>query len=347
MDPGDILIDLPECAEYHPASDLRSKAGWYPNINPEQYACTSRLRELLEEKNLMDLFHRSDPDEIEFLKILRFLRARKWDVKNALDMIVADLEWRQEEDRLGLRWDTVSDVLEEVDMLKLYKFYPTWIQSHDKQFRPVSYRQFGRFEVWNVLELTTMERIMKFHVWEMEQILRCMHENSRQCGYNIETFFVVVDVQGWSLKLTTGDAMALARGMASTDSDHYPERLGTMLLINAPSVLSFAWRVIQTFLDDVQKAKIRIMGTDPKEWQPVLFDLIDRDNVPEMYGGFAPNPTPETAFASMDPPLPHPAVLKAGQGEEAEQNPQPPEPPHEGGIEIDIGASASSAAAKA
>jgi hypothetical protein len=174
----------------------------------------------------------------------------------------------------------------------------------------VSYRQFGRFEVWNVLELTTMERIMKFHVWEMEQILRCMHENSRQCGYNIETFVVVVDVQGWSLKLTTGDAMALARGMASTDSDHYPERLGTMLLINAPSVLSFAWRVIQTFLDDVQKAKIRIMGTDPKEWQPVLFDLIDRENVPEMYGGFAQNPTPETAFASMNPPKNSAAALR-------------------------------------
>ena len=75
-----------------------------------------------------------------------------------------------------------------------------------------------------------------------------------------------------------------------------------MLLINAPSVLSFAWRVIQTFLDDVQKAKIKIMGSDPKEWQPVLFDLIDRDQVPQIYGGFAPDPTPESAFASMNPP---------------------------------------------
>ena len=33
--------------------------------------------------------------------------------------------------------------------------------------------------------------------------------------------------------------------MVSTDSDHYPERLGQLVLINAPSVLSIAWRVIQ------------------------------------------------------------------------------------------------------
>jgi hypothetical protein len=87
-----------------------------------------------------------------------------------------------------------------------------------------------------------------------------------------------------------------------------------MLLINAPSVLSFAWRVIQTFLDEVQKAKIKIMGSDPKEWQPVLFDLIDRDQVPQMYGGFAADPTPETAFASMNPPSDTVAFVKRKEG---------------------------------
>jgi hypothetical protein len=49
--------------------------------------------------------------------------------------------------------------------------------------------------------------------------------------------------------------------MASTDGDHYPERLGTCIVINAPFMLSFAWKIIQGFLDDVQKAKIGIYGT--------------------------------------------------------------------------------------
>lgn len=73
--------------------------------------------------------------------------------------------------------------------------------------------------------------------------------------------------------------------MASTDGDHYPERLGTLIVINAPSVLSWAWRVIQGFLDDVQKAKICIYGCNPAEWQPVLFRLVDADQMPVQYGG--------------------------------------------------------------
>lgn len=73
--------------------------------------------------------------------------------------------------------------------------------------------------------------------------------------------------------------------MISTDGNHYPERLGTLVVINAPAMLSWTWKIIQGFLDDVQKAKIGIYGTDPKEWMPVLFKIIDKDQVPVSYGG--------------------------------------------------------------
>lgn len=73
--------------------------------------------------------------------------------------------------------------------------------------------------------------------------------------------------------------------MASTDGDHYPERLGTLIVINAPFMLSYAWKIIQGFLDDVQKAKIGIYGTNPDEWRPVLFQIIDKGQVPVQYGG--------------------------------------------------------------
>ena len=73
--------------------------------------------------------------------------------------------------------------------------------------------------------------------------------------------------------------------MISTDGNHYPERLGTLVVINAPAMLSWTWKIIQGFLDDVQKAKIGIYGTDPNEWMPVLFKIIDKDQVPVSYGG--------------------------------------------------------------
>lgn len=73
-----------------------------------------------------------------------------------------------------------------------------------------------------------------------------------------------------------------------------------MFVINAPSMLSFAWRIIQGFLDKVTKEKIHILS-DQAEWKPLLMKYIDEDQIPQMYGGTAPNPSSEEALLSMNP----------------------------------------------
>jgi len=88
--------------------------------------------------------------------------------------------------------------------------------------RPVSYRQFGHFEIWNVLKLTSLQKLIRFHSWEAEQALRVMNNSSKDTGYNIETFVLIIDAAGWSMKLATSDAFAFIKGMVSTDADHYP-----------------------------------------------------------------------------------------------------------------------------
>jgi len=76
-----------------------------------------------------------------------------------------------------------------------------------------------------------------------------------------------------------------------------------MFIINAPSMLSFAWRIIQGFLDKVTKEKIHILSSNPLEWKPVLLQHIDENQIPQMYGGTATNLTAEYALLSMNPPL--------------------------------------------
>jgi len=271
--------------------------GYYPNISSEQLAAASQVLAVIQSENL----NFNTDEEETFLKILRFLRARKYNVKNALAMIREDINWRAQSNRLDLPKESAQDVLN-CNIEKLYDYFPVWFQGYDKQMRPVSYRKFGKFEIWNVLKLTTMERLIRFHAWETEQALRSMYSLSRKSGYNIETFVIVIDASGWNLKLATSDAFAFIKGMAVTDSDHYPERLGTLVLINAPSMLSFAWRVIQGFLDSVTKEKIKILSSDPEEWQPVLRHYIDNDQIPRQYGGTAPDLTSEEAIGAMNPP---------------------------------------------
>jgi hypothetical protein len=73
--------------------------------------------------------------------------------------------------------------------------------------------------------------------------------------------------------------------MVTSDSDHYPERLGQMIIINAPLMFSWAWRIIQRFLSENQRSKVRIYGSEPLEWVPILHDLIGEHQLPKQYGG--------------------------------------------------------------
>ncbi len=287
---------VPQCLPYHPNSELVNKAGYYPNISPQQLRAVNELSALIERDNLPFYYD----DEDQFLKLLRFLRARKFHVGNAYKMIFEDMRWRSEENRFNLRKETAEEVLG-CDLQRIFTYFPTWIQGYDKQARPVSYRKFGKFEIWNVLKLTTMQKLIRFHAWETEMALNRMLKSSRQLGYNIETFVLVIDAAGWGLGLATSDAFTFIKGMATTDSDHYPERLGTLVVVNAPSALSFAWRVVQGFLDPVTKEKIKIYSSKRSEWEAVLQQYIDVDQIPRQYGGTAPDPSPEEAFRSMNP----------------------------------------------
>jgi len=159
-----------------------------------------------------------------------------------------------------------------------------------------------------------MDRMVRFHAWEAEQALRLMHNESIRTGYNIETFTLIVDASHWHLGLATMDAYTFIKGMATTDSDHNPERLGMMVVINAPMMLSVAWKVIQGVLDEVQKSKIKIMS-DRREWEPLLLSIIDKDQIPAEYGGNAANWRMEDGYSSMEPPS-HPPAATSGTCQE-------------------------------
>jgi hypothetical protein len=297
---------------YHPLSELKDKSGCYPNITNDQLIAVNELLSLLEKDEMLHQFNHDN--EIEFFKLLRFLRARKFNIQASYKMIVEDIKWRNEENRLFLQKETAEMVLG-CDLSKVFTYFPTWISGFDKQLRPVAYRKFGKFEIWNILKLTTMNQLIRFHAWETEMALNRMYKYTKQHHYNIETFLLVIDAAGWNLSLATSDAFTFIKGMAVTDSAHYPERLGTLLVINAPSVLAISWRVIQEFLDPVTKEKIQIYSTNRAKWEPVLRQYVDVDQLPVQYGGTVPDPSPEEALQSMNP-----VVDDEGKDEEREES---------------------------
>ena len=116
---------LPCCRPYHPSSELRTQEGYYPNISPQQLRAASELLSMVKENGL----NMNTDEEDEFLKLLRFLRARKFNVLQAFAMLKNDIEWREQDNRLNLRRETARDILQ-CDPGEIYKYFPTWIQGN-------------------------------------------------------------------------------------------------------------------------------------------------------------------------------------------------------------------------
>eukprot|EP00164_Ancoracysta_twista_P005003 GFYU01006813.1.p1 GENE.GFYU01006813.1~~GFYU01006813.1.p1 ORF type:complete len:194 (-),score=46.50 GFYU01006813.1:148-654(-) len=137
-----------------------------------------------------------------------------------------------------------------------------------------------------MLQKTTVEDLMRLHVWQTEHYLRKCSDSTRRTGHNVETVIYIIDAERWHLGLATQGAYKFLKTMAEVDGTHYPERLGKVLVVNSPSGLAIAWRIVRTWLDPITKAKVDIVkGRD--QFLPILLEMMDEDQIPVEYGGTA------------------------------------------------------------
>jgi hypothetical protein len=227
--------------------------------------------------------------------LLRFLRARKFKIKDAEKMLNANIKYRVDHEVPDItKFQDIAEVLENPDVTypELAQYYPHGVIGFDKCGRPVTYKLWGNFEVWNLKKLCPLDNLTKFHVWEQEQLFNDMLKWSDEKNYHCETITAVIDIKGMKLKQITRDFLYLIKAMANVDQNHYPERMGCTYIINCPSMFSFVWKGIVPWLDKDTAAKIRILASE-KEWRPVLEQNIGTKMLPPLYGG---------THASINPP---------------------------------------------
>lgn len=130
----------------------------------------------LREKNL--ILH--EDGEHEFLKVLRFLRARKFDVSKTFAMLEADIKWRNDNERFKLATVPIDDYLG-CDFEKLYPFIPNFEQGYDKEGRPLVYIQVGKWNLTAASKIIPINQIVKYDTW-----------HGFRLGALVQVFIVVV-----------------------------------------------------------------------------------------------------------------------------------------------------------
>ncbi|KAJ7713583.1 CRAL-TRIO domain-containing protein [Mycena maculata] len=209
--------------------------------------------------------------------MLRFLRARKFDVPKAKEMFIANENWRKE---FGV--DDIVQNFEYPELKEVDKYYPQYYHKNDKDGRPVYIERLGLLDLKALYAATTPERQLKRLVLEYEKFL---NERLPACaaaaGHPVETSCTILDLQNVSLSnfYRVKDYVMQA---SSIGQNHYPECMGKFYIINAPFMFSTVWSFIKPWLDEVTVAKIDILNSSYKD---KLLAQIDADNLPKQFGG--------------------------------------------------------------
>ncbi|XP_020590274.1 phosphatidylinositol/phosphatidylcholine transfer protein SFH9-like isoform X2 [Phalaenopsis equestris] len=246
-----------------------------------------RSRDLEEERSVRE-FRRAlmerdllPPQYDDYYTMRRFLKARGFNLEKTIHMWTEMLQWRADFGADSILRDFVFTELEEVR-----SYYPHGFHGVDKEGRPVYIEKLGKVDLSKLLTVTTVERLLKYHVQSLEKIYRdkwpaCSIAARKQ----IDTMTTILDVEGLSW-MYVGKLINLVQDIVirinKIDSNNYPEILNKMFIVNAGHGFRLLWNALKGFIDPRTSAKIEVLGN---AYQQTLCELIDISQLPNFLGG--------------------------------------------------------------
>jgi len=251
--------------------DYKPQPGRLGNLTvAQQHALVKLKKELQDEGHFV-------PERMDDATLLRFLRARRFDVAKAKAMLLAAEQWRKD---FG-----VEDVVKNFDFKEkeeVDKYYPQYYHKMDIEGRPVYIERLGKLDIKALYSITTTDRQLKRLVYEYEKFLTDrLPACSKAIGHPVETSCTILDLKGvsltsfWRVKDYVFQASAIGQ-------NYYPETMGKFYIINSPWGFSTVWNAIKGWLDEVTVSKIDILGSN---YLDKVSLQIPAENLPKDLGG--------------------------------------------------------------
>ncbi|OQN95857.1 hypothetical protein B0A48_18142 [Cryoendolithus antarcticus] len=240
--------------------------------------------------------------------LLRFLRARKWDVHAAIVMLVSTGQWRTKEmhvdDDIMLRGEawavreaaegiTAQEKKEGEDFLAQLRMGKSFLHGIDKEGRPCCYVRCRLHRGGEQTE-KSLERFTVYTIETARFLLRPP----------VDTATVVFDMTDFSL---ANMDYTPVKFMIKCFEANYPESLGSVVVYKSPWVFHSIWKIIRGWLDPVVASKVHFASNVGE-----LETWIPKGRILKECGG-----DEDWSYTFPEPSVDEEKVLNDSQGKEA------------------------------
>lgn len=225
---------------------------------------------LLELRIALGKLPREDqPSSMDDAYLLRFLRARKFRVEEACQVIRNAAVFERDHPQ----W--FSNVRGEEFRALYQRGFMRVLQRRDKGGRRVSLLLPTRMPGPELLNGDTM---MRWNVWSLGR----MAKDPYFCVLGAS---ILENFDGFSFR----QAMAMNSNLPSgvmRKNFHYVQRcaayrLGAIVVVNQPTYMSFMWAIVRPFMSAKMRSRVHLLGSDLKK----LHELMDPADLPPEFGG--------------------------------------------------------------
>ena len=248
-------------------------SGFYDELNQAQYNALQQWKQNLTSQNVVP-----NLDNYDDLFLLRFLRARKFDLEKTMEMFKKFLQWR-----IDMKVDELRESYQMENLIQIKKLYPHGYHKTDKQGRPIYIELYDKTDVKGLFKITTEDKMVKYYIKQYErQIKYIFPACSAVVKRPVEQSCTVLDANGIGITSLFGPIKGFVKLASDIGQDYYPEMLGKMTIVNVGFLFRAVWSLVKSFIDPKTQNKINLLKSS---YKADLLALIDEENLPHFFEG--------------------------------------------------------------
>uniref|UniRef100_A0A8C8ZYM7 SEC14 like lipid binding 4 n=2 Tax=Prolemur simus TaxID=1328070 RepID=A0A8C8ZYM7_PROSS len=247
-------------------------SGRVGDLSPQQQEALARFQE-----NLQDLLP-TLPNADDFF-LLRWLRARNFDLQKSENMLRQHVEFRKQQDLDNiLLWQPL-------EVIQLYD--SGGLCGYDYEGCPVWFDIIGTLDPKGLLLSASKQELIRKRIRVCELLLRECALQSEKLGRKIEMVLMVFDMEGLGLRHLWKPAVEVYQQFFAILEANYPEMLKNLIIVRASRLFPVAFNLVKSFMSEETRRKIVILGDN---WKQELTKFISPNQLPVEFGGTMTDP---------------------------------------------------------